>query len=104
VSDAITCLPASAADLTADAIIGTVNVAGSATQPFAVTNSDIAAATVQRVSFGKLKTANGGIRFGVAARHIVSYRRQVGTRVLVTSAASAHTASDGGDAVIRMLT
>jgi hypothetical protein len=51
------------------------------------------------VIFGKLKTANGGTPFGVAARQIVSYdRRQVGAKLLVTSAASALTASDGGDA------
>ncbi|MFI5378015.1 MAG: S8 family serine peptidase [Tepidisphaerales bacterium] len=104
VADAITGLPASAGDLSADAIIGTVNVVGVASQPFAVSNSDIAAATVQQVILGKLKTTNGGTPFGVAARHIVSYRRQVGSRVLVTSSAAAHTASDGGDAVFRMLT
>jgi len=54
VSDPTTTLPISAADLTGDVLIGSVVISGNRTLPFAVQNSDVAAATINNVIFGRL--------------------------------------------------
>ncbi len=103
VADAIVALPTSAADLAADATISAVTVKGAKSSTFAVQNSDIAAATLQQVLLGKLKTDNGGTPFGVAAKAIGSYRRQIGTAVLTSTGITGQTTVDSGDAVVRVL-
>ena len=103
VSDAVSGVPASAAELSGDALIGSLTVKG-AGLPFAVRGSDVAAARLGQVTFGAIDTDNGGVPFGVAAQSIGRYTRRIGAAVLTTTPGGAgQTLDDGGDAVVTRL-
>jgi subtilisin family serine protease len=101
VSSTVSGLPSSAADFTSSAAILSLTVRGLSGSPFAVTGSDIAAATLGRITLGTVDPDNGGTPFGIAGDSLKLYTRKVNGKVL--SSKTIVSATDAGDAVVRAL-
>jgi hypothetical protein len=78
-----------------------LTVRGLSGSPFAVTGSDIAAATLGRITLGTVDPDNGGTPFGIAGDSLKLYTRKVNGKVL--SSKTIVSATDAGDAVVRAL-
>lgn len=101
VGSSVTTLPSAAADLAADATIGSLTIRGEKTSPFSVQNSDVAAAHLGKITFNTVNPANGGAPFGLAAETLVLYKRKIGGHLL--SDKTITTKTDSGDAIVRAL-
>jgi subtilisin family serine protease len=83
VSSTVTTLPTSAADFTAAAEILSFIVTGIPNSTFAVTNSNIAAEKLGKVSVRGVDTTNGAIPFGFAAVSLASFQNMAAPLAIV---------------------
>ena len=103
VDPAVAALPSSAAAFAASSKINSVTVTGRG-QTYAVRGSNVAAASLGRISFGAVKTDNGGAQFGLAAHQLVSFTRRIDGKLITwTRAKSPSLLTPEGDLVVRLL-
>lgn len=103
VAPGLTGLPASATDFAVDPSIFSVTITHEKTQPFAVQNSDIAAAVLGKITFGTVQIDNAGTPFGLAADQLASFTRIVnGHKVTSKHPQTSNDVPSSGDLTTRI--
>lgn len=103
VDSTLNALPSTAAAFVASSKINSVTMTGRG-QTYAVQNSNVAAASLGRITFGAVNTNNGGVQFGLAAHDLASFSRRIDGKLITwTRARSTSLLTPEGDLVVRLL-
>lgn len=101
VDGSVSTLPSAATDFTADASILSFTVKANAS-PFSFAASDVAAATIGKVSLAKVNPDNAGTQFGIAAKSLAGFNNK--GVIKWTSKQPTSLLAPDGDLVVRLLT